>query len=99
MKQCNWCNNDFKASVTYQIYCSVECRNLATKEKIVARYSVAKRQKRKNKTRKCAGGCGMTLSMYNDDQLCNSCKINNKDVVKILKKIKGIIRDSKNNQS
>lgn len=99
MKQCNWCNNDFKPTVTYQIYCSTECRSFATKEKIVARYSISRRQKRINKIRKCAGGCGVTLSIYNDEQLCNSCKINNKDVAKVLKKIKGIVRDSKNNQS
>lgn len=97
MKQCSWCNNDFKPAVTYQIYCSAKCRDAATKEKIVARYSVAKRQKRKNKIRKCEGGCGITLSIYNDDSLCNACKINNKDVFKVLKKIKGIVRDSKNN--
>lgn len=95
MKQCSWCNNNFKPSVTYQIYCSADCRGAATKEKIVARYSVARRQKKKNKTRICAGGCGIKLSIYNDDTLCNSCKINNKDVAKALKKIKGIVRDSK----
>lgn len=97
MKQCSWCNQDFKAKVTYQIYCSADCRDLATKEKIVARYSVAKRQKRKNKTRKCSGGCGITLSIYNDDSLCNACRINNKDVFRVLKTIKRIVRDSKNN--
>jgi hypothetical protein len=95
VKQCSWCNNNFKPSVTYQIYCSADCRSAATKEKIVARYSVARRQKKKNKPRACAGGCGITLSIYNDDVLCNSCKINNKDVAKVLKKIKGIVRDSK----
>lgn len=95
MKQCSWCNRDFKAKVSYQIYCSADCRDLATKEKIVARYSVAKRQKRKNKIRKCLGGCGITLSIYNDDSLCNTCRVNNKDVFKVLKKIKRIARDSK----
>ena len=95
MKQCSWCSKDFKAKVSYQIYCSADCRDLATKEKIVARYSVAKRQKRKNKIRKCSGGCGITLSIYNDDSLCNTCRVNNKDVFKVLKKIKRIARDSK----
>ena len=97
MKLCSVCDTSFKPKVTYQIYCSADCRDLATKEKIVARYSVAKRQKRKNKTRKCSGGCGITLSIYNDDSLCNACRINNKDVFRVLKTIKRIVRDSKNN--
>lgn len=96
MKQCSWCDNYFKTQVSYQIYCSVDCRNAATKEKIINRYATSKRQKRRNKTRLCAGGCGIQLSIYNDDPLCNACQINNKDLFKILKKIKGIIRDSQN---
>lgn len=99
MKQCSWCLNAFKANVSYQVYCSVSCRESATKEKIFSRYSITKRQKRKLKPKKCSGGCGIILSIYNDDNLCNACKINNKDVAKTLKKIKGMMRDSKNNKS
>jgi hypothetical protein len=98
VKLCSWCDNSFKPSVSYQIYCSSNCRDEATKTKIVARYAVIKRQKRKNKKRYCASGCGVSLSIYNDDTLCNSCNVNNKDVNKILKQIKGIANDSKNNQ-
>lgn len=94
MKQCNWCENVFKPTVNYQVYCSAECRSGATKEKIVARYLATKRKKRKPK--QCAGGCGITLSIYNDDILCNSCKINNKDVARVLKMVKKLSRDSKN---
>lgn len=90
MKSCNWCDNTFKPSVSYQIYCSSQCRDQATKEKIIKRYELTKRQKRKDKKRLCAGGCGMSLSIYNDDALCNNCSINNKDVKKVLKQIKGI---------
>lgn len=98
MKQCNWCNTSFKPNVSYQVYCSVVCRESATKEKIFSRYSVTKRQKRKLNPKKCAGGCGITLSIYNDDDICNPCQIKNKDVAKTLKKVKGMMRDSKNNK-
>lgn len=94
MKSCSWCDNTFKPTVSYQIYCSVSCRDEATKEKIVARYVITKRNKRKNKSRPCAG-CGASLSIYNDDVLCNLCSINKKDVAKILRKIKGIANDKK----
>lgn len=96
MKQCNWCNTSFKPTVSYQIYCGISCRESATKEKIFSRYNVAKRQKRRSKPKKCLGGCGITLSIYNDDDICNACQVNNKDVAKTLKKIKGFMRDSKN---
>jgi hypothetical protein len=75
--------------VSYQIYCSAECRNSATKEKIAARYLVTRRQKRKGKVRKCKS-CDKGLSIYNDDPLCVNCSINPKDVAKVLKNIKGM---------
>ena len=53
---------------------------------------ITKRNKRKNKARLCAG-CGFSLSIYNDDAVCNSCSVNSKDVAKVLKKIKGIAND------
>lgn len=92
MKSCNWCDNTFKPTVSYQIYCSVSCRDQATKEKIIARYLVTKRNKRRTKLRLCAG-CKSPLSIYNDDPLCNSCGINHRDVSKVLKKIKGIANE------
>lgn len=90
MKPCSWCDNRFKPNVSYQIYCSSHCRSEATKEKISQRYEMAKRKKRKNKKRKCAAGCGTTLSVYNDESVCYDCSINPKDVNKALKKIKGM---------
>lgn len=90
MKPCSWCGNHFRPSVTYQIYCSILCREASTKEKIIARYAISRRQKRKGKDRKCAGGCGLTLSIYNDDLICNACKINKKDLQRALKQIKGL---------
>jgi hypothetical protein len=89
MKNCNWCDNQFSGTVSYQIYCSVTCREQATKQKIATRYLYSRRQKRKGKDRKCKS-CDQQLSIYNDDALCNTCAINPKDVSKILKEIKDL---------
>jgi hypothetical protein len=90
MKHCSWCDNQFETKISYQIYCTAECRELATKEKIAARYIHMRRQKRKGKERKCKS-CGNNLSIYNDEVLCMECVINPGDVNKSLKHIKGLI--------
>ena len=90
MKLCKWCDTYFNPSVSYQVYCSVDCRNAATKGKILERHKIIKRQKRKNKKRLCAGNCGTILSIYNDEKFCNHCLINQRQVDKILKEIKGM---------
>jgi hypothetical protein len=92
MKNCKWCDQEFKTNISYQIYCSEECRDFATKEKISQRYIQTRRQKRKGKNRTCKK-CGSKLSIYNDDPLCNKCNINPNDVKKALKQIKGQIND------
>lgn len=91
MKQCERfeCQEYFRPKVTYQIYCSSECRDIATKEKIAEKYKTRKRLKRKNKKRKCTGGCGKMLSVYNDSGFCESCSVNKKQVDKMLRQIKG----------
>lgn len=89
MKNCQWCDNSFSPNVKYQIYCSPECREEATKEKIAERYSKKKIEARFKKPRKCKS-CGNTLSAYNDDVLCVACEINGAEVSKALKDIKGI---------
>jgi len=91
MKHCQWCDNSFTGTVSYQIYCSTECREQATKEKIAERYAVTKRQKRKNKIRLCLGGCGQDLSIYNDSGFCANCNVSEKAVAKMLKELKGYI--------
>jgi predicted nucleic acid-binding Zn ribbon protein len=91
MKICEWCSNDFDPNVSYQIYCSPECRSLATKEKVNKRYQSKKRQKLSQKQRRCSNNCGTILSMYNSDGVCSSCLINVKQVDKALKELKGII--------
>jgi hypothetical protein len=88
MKHCKWCDHTFETKITYQIYCSTECRDAATKEKIAERYLLTRRKKRIGKERKCKS-CGSNLSIYNDDSLCINCNINPSDVAKALKQIKG----------
>lgn len=88
MKNCNWCDHEFTTTVSYQIYCSDECRVASTKQKIAQRYLVTRRQKRKGKQRKCKS-CSAPLSIYNDDTLCIKCSVNPVEVLKALKQIKG----------
>lgn len=89
MKQCDKCDKYFSPKVSYQIYCSEDCRDKATREKIAERYKVTRRQKRKGKDRKCLGGCGQVLSIYNDDGFCSNCNVSKKAVDKMLKQVKG----------
>jgi len=95
MKNCDWCSNEFQPNVSYQIYCSVECRQLATKEKVNERYRIKKRTRHSKKEKRCAGGCGTLLSMYNESKFCSRCMTNNKDVLRALKELKGIIEYEK----
>lgn len=89
MKHCQWCDTAFESKVSYQIYCSPECRESATKEKIAERYAIERRNKRINQTRLCKD-CGKRLSAYNDDQICFSCNVDPKEVNRTLREIKGM---------
>lgn len=89
MKHCQWCDTSFNSTVSYQIYCSPECRTFATRQKIAERYLVSRRNDRLNKTRSCKS-CGAKLSIYNDASICSACDVNPTDVKKALKEIKGI---------
>jgi uncharacterized protein YmfQ (DUF2313 family) len=90
MKTCAWCALDFIPAVSYQVYCSKDCRETATKEKIAERYRESKRKTRAAKARRCAGDCGTLLSIYNDKNFCTSCMVNNKKVEKMLKELRGL---------
>ena len=90
MKQCAWCATSFPPSVSYQIYCSSECRDLATKEKIAERYQTNRIKSRKKKERRCSGGCGTIISIYNDNGFCGNCMINKRKVDKMLRELKGL---------
>lgn len=88
MKQCNWCNKQFDPTVSYQVYCSLPCREEATKEKIADRHNFMKRQRRMGKSRLCANKCGTKLSVYNDHNVCDKCYIDNKEVNKKIKELR-----------
>ena len=89
MKTCQWCDTAFSPNVKYQIYCTPECRDLATKEKIAERYAISRRSKLMSKDRRCKS-CDGKLSAYNDEQLCQVCLVHPGDVSKALKEIRGI---------
>jgi hypothetical protein len=91
VKLCNRCDTYFKPRVSYQIYCSDICREQSTKEKIAERYLATRRQKRYGKKRNCFGGCGISLSIYNDSGFCANCNVSEKAVNKMIKELKGFI--------
>lgn len=97
MKTCRWCAQKFEGKVSYQIYCSVECRESATKEKITERYQISRIKNRAGKDRKCSGGCGAQISIYNNNGFCNSCMVNKKKVDQMLKELKGLFEYEKDN--
>jgi formate dehydrogenase assembly factor FdhD len=65
-KGCSWCGEQFVSKSKNQIYCCKQCRVDSTKEKIVKRYQVSKAKNRIGKERKCAGNCGILISIYNN---------------------------------
>lgn len=88
MRECAWCSSYFEPTTTYQIYCGRDCRKEATREKIKEngrRATIKKRQKTK---RFCINDCGTRLSVYNDEKMCNKCKVNDTLVNKALNNIK-----------
>lgn len=90
MKTCDWCSQEFEPKVSYQIYCSVECRNESTRTKIAERYQFNRIKSRALKKRKCSGGCGTNISMYNDNGFCATCMVNKRKVDQMLKELKGL---------
>lgn len=87
MEFCDWCDKEFDKKTSKQIYCSAECRDEASKVKIMERYFIEKRKKRKGKVRMCAGGCGTKLSMYNDESICDACMIHKKRLSSFMKEV------------
>ena len=89
MKHCQWCDSQFQTEISYKIYCSEACRDEATKNNIALRYQKKKIEARAKKPRKCSS-CGLNLSMYNEGKVCSKCLVDEKEVSKILKQMKGI---------
>lgn len=89
MKRCQWCDNAFETKISYKIYCSVECREAATKDKIAQKYAQKRRTRMMSKVRYCKS-CNVKLSAYNDESVCNACELQTKDVNKTLKEIRDI---------
>ena len=87
MTQCAYCTVHFEPTTSYQIYCSVDCREKATKERSKERARTAAIKRRRKSKRMCANGCGTQLSIYNDDKICNHCKQNDRLVNLALKNI------------
>lgn len=52
------------------------------------RYKVSKASSRVGKNRKCAGGCGTYISIYNDVGFCNVCMVSKRKLDQALKEIK-----------
>lgn len=88
-KHCSWCDHAFETDISYQIYCSAECRAEATKEKITERYIKTRAKRRHGKVRLCKS-CSSQLSIYNDDNICSVCLVVEKDVKKAIREIRGL---------
>lgn len=95
MAYCTWCDSDFVPSSSKQIYCSVECRQKASKEKIEQRNKAEKIKSRIGKEKQCAGGCGTILSIYNDEGICNMCIEHKRKMNAFIKELKGYFDYSK----
>jgi DNA-binding TFAR19-related protein (PDSD5 family) len=89
-KHCSWCDKQFQTKLSYQIYCSPECREQATREKIAQKYLKDKVKKRMGKVRLCKT-CSKQLSMYTEETICQICEVNPDDVKDTLKEIKDIL--------
>jgi hypothetical protein len=88
MLYCRWCDKQFSPNTTKQIYCSSECRQEASKEKILERYHLQKRKNRKGKEKKCGGGCNTLLSIYNDSGICDNCLVHQSKMKTFMRELK-----------
>ena len=89
MKQCDWCRRSFEPAVSFQIYCSEECRAEATKHNQALKSKERKLNRRKQKKRICANSdCNNVLSIYNDSKYCASCFFSEHVVLRELDNLK-----------
>lgn len=70
------CGEIFEPQVHNAIYCSVDCRKIATNKNVLNRY-YEKKERRSSKQRVCKNKhCSTVLSRYNDEDICELCKTN-----------------------
>ena len=86
-KNCDWCGKNFDANVSYQIYCTPDCRTEATKEKNLTKQREKRIKSRVGKERFC-GSCSKPLSIYNDDTYCSTCIGDDKLYRKFIRNLK-----------
>ena len=84
---CRLCDKEFKSDLKHQVYCSVECREKATRQKMIERQEKERLKRRIKKKRFCSN-CKKEISIYNEDSLCNTCTIDKRKVDKFLKDLK-----------
>jgi len=85
---CHLCGEEYSTKMKNQKYCSFVCRETATKQKIEDRARMNRNRKRMKNPRKCKGGCGTIISVYNDYGFCNICQTDVKKVEEALKEIR-----------
>lgn len=82
MKLCPWCLSSFHSDSNRQVYCSVDCRTQATKDRKVD-------IRRKDKKKRCATkGCPNGVSAHIDSPYCRSCYLSDSVIELDLKMIR-----------
>ena len=69
------CAKDFEAKTHNQKYCSDECCRVATNRRIMEKY-YEKKAIKNGASRSCRS-CNITLSRYNQSNICSLCEKNN----------------------
>ena len=68
------CDNEFVKRTHNMKYCSAECCQQATNERLMVRYYEQK-ARRSGQTRLCKKCNTTKLSRYNDDDTCGACQL------------------------
>lgn len=80
IRKCAWCENEFEARRSNQIFCQPTCTRAAANKKIIENYHASKRKRTEVRT---CDDCGARLSKYNDDDTCSPCRIKRRDEERI----------------
>ena len=75
-RQCVECSIIFKPIAHNGIYCSADCRKVATNKKVLQKYYDNKARRSGEVSKKCKyRGCKTILSRYNKEDICEAHKI------------------------